>query len=65
VDAQIVRLRKKIEIDPKSPQLIKSVRGAGYVFASRLSYASARTCAVPAMDRDTSLYRGAEKSQPC
>ena len=32
IDAQIARLRKKIERDPKNPSLIKSVRGVGYVF---------------------------------
>lgn len=35
IDAQIARLRKKIENDPKKPALIKSVRGVGYVFTSR------------------------------
>lgn len=34
IDAQIARLRKKIEADPASPVLIKTVRGAGYVFAT-------------------------------
>jgi DNA-binding response OmpR family regulator len=28
-----VRLRKKIEADPQKPQMIKTVRGAGYIFA--------------------------------
>jgi two-component system phosphate regulon response regulator OmpR len=32
IDAQIARLRKKVERDPKHPALIKSVRGVGYVF---------------------------------
>ena len=32
IDAQIARLRKKVERDPKNPSLIKSVRGVGYVF---------------------------------
>ncbi|HET9716526.1 MAG TPA: response regulator transcription factor [Pseudolabrys sp.] len=32
IDAQISRLRKKIEVDPKRPKLIKSVHGDGYVF---------------------------------
>ncbi|MEK1897443.1 MAG: response regulator [Rhizobium sp.] len=35
IDAQIVRLRKKIENDPKDPTLIQSVRGIGYVFTGR------------------------------
>ncbi|CAD7034169.1 DNA-binding response regulator [Pseudorhizobium endolithicum] len=36
VDAQIVRLRRKIEADPARPQLVKSVRGIGYVFTGRV-----------------------------
>jgi len=39
VDAQIVRLRKKIEADPAKPALIKTVRGAGYVFATAVTKA--------------------------
>jgi len=35
IDAQIARLRKKIERDPKRPEIIKSVRGIGYVFSGR------------------------------
>ncbi len=34
IDSLIVRLRKKIEADPESPRLIKTVRGVGYVFAA-------------------------------
>lgn len=33
IDVQIGRLRRKLEADPTRPQLIKSVRGAGYLFA--------------------------------
>ncbi|MBF9232660.1 response regulator [Microvirga alba] len=36
IDAQVVRLRKKVETDPKKPVLIKSVRGVGYVFAAEV-----------------------------
>jgi two-component system OmpR family response regulator len=32
IDVQVGRLRKKLEVDPEDPQLIKSVRGAGYLF---------------------------------
>lgn len=34
VDIQISRLRQKIECDQKNPQLIKTVRGGGYVLAA-------------------------------
>jgi DNA-binding response OmpR family regulator len=33
IDSLIVRLRKKIEPEPETPRLIKTVRGIGYVFA--------------------------------
>jgi two-component system phosphate regulon response regulator OmpR len=33
VDVRIVRLRRKIEVDPGRPRFIKTVRGAGYVFS--------------------------------
>jgi two-component system, OmpR family, response regulator len=33
IDVQVGRLRKKLEADPDSPQLIKSVRSAGYLLA--------------------------------
>jgi DNA-binding response OmpR family regulator len=36
IDAQVARLRKKIEVDPKTPILIKSVRGIGYVFTGKI-----------------------------
>ncbi|SMF21648.1 two-component system, OmpR family, phosphate regulon response regulator OmpR [Xaviernesmea oryzae] len=36
IDAQIVRLRRKIEADAKHPQLIKAVRGVGYIFTAKI-----------------------------
>ena len=35
IDAQIARLRRKIEADPAQPELVKSVRGVGYVFTGK------------------------------
>lgn len=32
IDIRIARLRRKIEPDPKTPAVIKTVRGAGYLF---------------------------------
>ncbi len=37
IDTQVGRLRKKIEADPANPTLIKTVRGAGYIFAATIS----------------------------
>lgn len=36
IDVQVSRLRRKLEADAENPQLIKSVRGTGYVFTGRL-----------------------------
>ena len=30
VDVQVTRLRKKIELDPKNPRFLKTIRGKGY-----------------------------------
>jgi two-component system OmpR family response regulator len=38
IDVQVGRLRKKLEADPENPQLIKSVRGAGYLFVPSVSW---------------------------
>ena len=37
IDSQISRLRKKLESNPRRPQLIKTIRGDGYMFASTVS----------------------------
>lgn len=31
IDVQVGRLRRKLEVDPKNPEMIKTVRGGGYV----------------------------------
>ncbi len=41
VDNQVARLRKKIEIDPARPQIIKTVRGIGYTFVADVEKVSA------------------------
>ena len=33
VDVQITRLRRKIEVDPKQPRYLQTVRGSGYLLA--------------------------------
>ena len=37
IDNSVSRLRHKIEADPKKPQLIKTVRGVGYVFTAKVT----------------------------
>ncbi|WP_294297693.1 winged helix-turn-helix domain-containing protein, partial [uncultured Sphingomonas sp.] len=36
IDNQVSRLRKKVEVDPKAPQLIKTVWGGGYTLAAEV-----------------------------
>ncbi|MBM3071533.1 response regulator transcription factor [Enterobacter sp. RHBSTW-00994] len=38
IDVLIMRLRRKIEVNPHQPMLIKTIRGLGYVFASDVSH---------------------------
>ena len=33
IDVQILRLRRKLELDPSAPQVIRTERGVGYTFA--------------------------------
>ena len=37
IDNLVSKLRRKIEADPAKPQLIKTVRGAGYVFTPKVT----------------------------
>lgn len=37
IDIRIARLRRKIEQDPAKPEVIKTVRGSGYIFQRRAS----------------------------
>jgi two-component system OmpR family response regulator len=37
IDVQVMRLRRKIEPDPKVPQLIKTVRNGGYLFTAAVT----------------------------
>lgn len=37
IDSQISRLRKKLECDPRRPAMLKTVRGDGYLLATRVT----------------------------
>jgi two-component system OmpR family response regulator len=41
IDNQVSRLRRKIEIDPKNPELIKTVWGGGYTFTGEVKEVTA------------------------
>ena len=38
IDVQIGRIRKKIEVDPKTPKFIETIRGGGYQFTGEVTY---------------------------
>jgi two-component system, OmpR family, response regulator len=37
IDVQVSRIRNKLEHDPKTPSLIRTVRNAGYIFSSEVT----------------------------
>jgi two-component system OmpR family response regulator len=37
IDSQVSRLRKKLELDPRRPRLLKTARGDGYLFAAKVT----------------------------
>lgn len=41
IDSQISRLRKKLEPDPRHPSLLKTIRGDGYLLASKVTASTA------------------------
>ncbi|MCC7166300.1 MAG: response regulator [Rhodospirillales bacterium] len=40
IDVQVGRLRRKLEIDPKKPEILKTVRGGGYMLATEVRQVS-------------------------
>ena len=38
IDVRISRLRRKTEPDPQNPKIIKTVYGAGYMFAAAVAW---------------------------
>jgi DNA-binding response OmpR family regulator len=42
IDVRVSRLRQKLERDPQRPQLIRTVYGTGYLFASRVLWSRGR-----------------------
>ena len=37
IDVQVMRLRRKLEVDPQAPQLVKTVRNGGYIFTPEVT----------------------------
>lgn len=41
IDVLVTRLRRKLETDKTNPEIIKTVRGAGYIFTAKVSHRAA------------------------
>ncbi|NEQ99950.1 MAG: response regulator [Cyanothece sp. SIO2G6] len=50
IDVQLSRLRRKIEANPKEPQLIKTVRGGGYLFTPVVTTTTATASPIAPLD---------------
>jgi two-component system, OmpR family, response regulator len=51
IDVQVLRLRRKIEVDPTLPQLIKTERGLGYRFCAPVAAVHATVPSLTALPR--------------
>ena len=58
IDVQVGRLRKKLEADVDDPQIIKSVRGAGYILVP-----AGERAALTSMDATESSRRHAARER--
>lgn len=38
IDVLVTRIRRKLEVDQNNPEIIKTVRGAGYIFTATVNY---------------------------
>ena len=38
IDVRISRLRRKLEVDPQNPKIIKTVYGSGYMFSAAVTW---------------------------
>lgn len=43
IDVRVWRLRRKLEIDPRAPEIIKTQRAIGYLFTPRLRHSNRRS----------------------
>lgn len=59
IDMQVVRLRRKIERDPKRPALIITVPGSGYKFAARVRQAEAGAAPEPVVAESATISASA------
>jgi DNA-binding response OmpR family regulator len=59
IDVTMLRLRRKVERDPSNPQLLRTERGAGYIFAAPVS----AVCRRAAGSRPQSAFAGTTRRQ--
>ena len=61
IDVQVGRLRRKLNDDPKQPHLIKTLRGAGYMFTVSVEVATDRARSAP----ETCSHSEPRSLNPC
>ncbi len=64
IDMLVVRLRRKIEPDPKRPRLIVTIPGSGYKFTAKVQQADAGGALVPKVTAAPAESRGKPEDAP-